>query len=51
MLAHADDLLDEHDVAGDDFADDVPTKRPLGDIDVDERKRDLTRASWPLGNQ
>ena len=51
MLAHADDLLDEHDVAGDDFADDVAMKRPLADIDVDERIRGWKGASSPLGNQ
>ena len=48
---HADDLLDEHDVAGDDFADDVPMKRPLVDIDVDERIRGLKGASLPQDNQ
>lgn len=51
VLGHGDDLLDEHDVADDDFADDVPMKRPLADIDVDERIHGLKRASLPHGDQ
>lgn len=51
VLAHADDLLGEHDVVGDDSVDDVPMKRPLADIDVDERIRGLKGASLPRCDQ